>query len=92
MEDPKYNRLILERMHMFFGPFPLTYKQLADTKTLHYLADIMNNSPQRKPFQMIKDKEFLEEDKTFLIKVMKLDPRDRPTAEQLLADPWLQQP
>ena len=41
---------------------------------------------------MIKDKEFLEEGKVFLVKVMKLDPKGRPTAEQPLADPWLQQP
>jgi hypothetical protein len=27
-------------------------------------------------------------DKEFLLKIMKLDPRDRPTAEELLADTW----
>jgi serine/threonine protein kinase len=73
---------------MFFGPFPLTYKTLADSKTLNYLAEIMNNVPQRKPFYMIKDKEFEPEDKNFLLKIMKLDPRDRPTAKQLLKDSW----
>ncbi|TAQ85273.1 hypothetical protein B7494_g6406 [Chlorociboria aeruginascens] len=90
VEDPSYERMVLERMHMFFGPFPLTYKQLADTETVLYLADIMKNSPQRKPFSMWKDKEFSEDDKIFLAKIMKLDPRDRPTAEQLLGDAWLQ--
>jgi serine/threonine protein kinase len=50
----------------------------------------MNNIPQRKPFSMWKDKEFSEDDKKFLAKVMKLDPRDRPTAEQLLGDSWFQ--
>lgn len=92
VDNPKYERIILERMHMFFGPFPLTYKELADTKTLNYLADIMNSVSQRKPFHMIKDKEFAPEDKTFLVKIMKLDPRDRPTAKQLLEDSWFSEP
>ena len=88
IDDPKYDRIVLERMHMFFGPFPLTYKTLADTETLNYLADVMSSVPQRKPFHLIKDKEFESEDKTFLVKIMKLDPRDRPTAKELLEDAW----
>jgi serine/threonine protein kinase len=76
---------------MFFGPYPLTYKTLAPRETLNYLATVMNNVQQLKPFHMIKDKEFEPEDKVFLLKVMKLDPRDRPTAQQLLADPWFSQ-
>jgi len=76
--------MVLERMHIFFGPFPLTYKTLANRKTLTYLADIMSSVTQRKPFHMIKDKEFEPKDNTFLLKVMKLNPRDRPTAKQLL--------
>jgi hypothetical protein len=90
VDDPNYERLVLERMHMFFGPFPLTYKQLASTETILYLADIMNKSPQRKPFSMWKDREFSQDDKIFLAKIMKLDPRDRPTAEQLLGENWFQ--
>jgi serine/threonine protein kinase len=77
-------------MHIFFGPFPMGYTELADPKTLGYLADIMEGvSPEaRKPFQYIEDQEFQPEDKSFLFKIMKLDPRDRPTAEQLLKDDW----
>jgi serine/threonine protein kinase len=89
VDDPNHDREVLERMHMFFGPFPLTYKTLAPRETLNYLATIMNSVKQLKPFHMIKDKEFEEEDKAFLLKIMKLDPRDRPTAKQLLADSWL---
>jgi hypothetical protein len=45
-------------------------------------------------FHMIQDKEFTPEDQTFLIKIMMLDPRDRPTAKQLLEassfwEPWI---
>ncbi|KAE9969015.1 hypothetical protein EG328_007130 [Venturia inaequalis] len=90
VDDPEHDRIVLERIHMFFGPFPLTYKTLADSKTLNYLAEIMNNVPQRKPFGMIKDKEFEPEDKTFLLEIMKLDPRDRPTVKELLLHKWFE--
>lgn len=33
-------------------------------------------------------KEICNEDKEFVLKVMKLDPRDRPSAEELLEDSW----
>lgn len=91
VDDPNHDRVVLERMHMFFGPFPITYKTLAPRETRDYLATIMNSVGQRKPFHVIKDKEFELEDKAFVLKIMKLDPRDRPTAQQLLADPWLSQ-
>jgi len=89
-ETEGYERGILERMHIFFGPFPMGYTELADPKTLGYLADIMEGVPPeaRKPFQYIEDQEFEQEDKFFLYKIMKLDPRARPTAEQLLEDSW----
>ena len=43
---------------------------------------------RRKPFHMVKDKEFEPADKDFIIKIMKLDPRDRPTAKELLQESW----
>jgi casein kinase II subunit alpha len=42
-----------------------------------------------RPFAKAEDKELAEEDRTFICKIMKLDPRDRPTARELLQDPWL---
>ena len=80
--------MILERMHKFFGPFPLTYKTLAGLQTLNYLADIMNSVTELKPFHVMKDKEFEPTDKDFIMKIMKLDPRDRPTAKELLQESW----
>jgi serine/threonine protein kinase len=81
--------MVLERMHRFFGPFPVTYKTLADDKTILHLVDIMKSVGQRKPFKIWKDPEFKLEDKEFLCKVMKLDPRDRPSAKDLLNHKWL---
>lgn len=45
----------------------------------------------RKPFGMIQDPEFNDDDKTFISRIIKLDPRDRPKVEALLEDEWFQQ-
>jgi hypothetical protein len=39
---------------------------------------------------MIQDSEFEEADKVFILKIMKLDPRDRPKVDVLLEDKWFQ--
>jgi hypothetical protein len=42
-----------------------------------------------KPFQYITKREISEEDKAFILKLMKLDTRDWPTAEEPLQDEWI---
>jgi hypothetical protein len=42
----------------------------------------------RKPFAMAQDECLIDEDKEFIFKIMKMDPRDRPPAKELLADKW----
>lgn len=41
-----------------------------------------------KPFERIAEREISKEDKTFILKIMKLNPRDRLTARELLDDVW----
>jgi serine/threonine protein kinase len=41
---------------------------------------------RRKLFSRISEQEISKEDKKFVLKVMKLDPRDRPSAAELLQD------
>jgi serine/threonine protein kinase len=41
-----------------------------------------------RPFQQTTSKEISEADKDFILRIMKLDPRDRPTAASLLEDVW----
>jgi serine/threonine protein kinase len=43
-----------------------------------------------KPFGYVTDREITKEDKAFILKIMKLDPRDSPTAKELLQDEWFQ--
>lgn len=43
-----------------------------------------------RPFHLTTSKEISEEDKAFIMRIMKLDPRDRPTAAELLEDSCFQ--
>ena len=75
---------ILMKQHQFFGPFPLLYKEIADDETLMILTHIMQGVPREKmkPFGRITEREISKEDKAFVLKIMKLDPRDRPTGKR----------
>jgi serine/threonine protein kinase len=50
----------------------------------------MNGVPPEtlRPFSLASAREISTEDKEFVLKIMELDPRDRPTAKQLLEDEW----
>lgn len=39
-------------------------------------------------FSRVVEREVIKEDKEFILKIMKMDWRDRPTAKELLADEW----
>ena len=76
--------------HQWFGPFPPSYKEITDKDNLDRLVDFMYLvSPKPfKPFQCLGEREISNEDKAFILKVMKLNPRDRPTVTELLQDEW----
>ncbi|KJX93686.1 serine/threonine protein kinase [Zymoseptoria brevis] len=90
VEDDAYDLKILMRHHQCFGPFPISYEEIADEGRLGVLMWIMENTPKEslKPFARTTIREISEEDKKFVLKIMKLDPRDRPTVGQLLEDEW----
>lgn len=77
-----------------FGPIPKSYLELIpeeDADRWHILGSAvlkMREIGGAKPFYITSDACLTEEDREFLLKVMKLDPRDRPTACQLLKDKW----
>ncbi len=78
------------KQDQYFGPFPLSYEEIADEETQAALACVVMSVPNetRKPFARLSEREIAKADKEFLLKVMKLDPRDRPTAKELLRDEW----
>lgn len=77
-----------------FGPVPLSYEEIADDESLGFLTaviNLVNEHKLQKPFHLSEDKELSTEDRTFICKTMKFDPRDRPTAKELLQDEWFRQ-
>lgn len=86
----EYELEILAKYHTYFGPFPPSYADLADQETLGVLSIVMNDVPPERlrPFSLASQREISTEDIEFVLKIMKLDPRDRPTARQLLEDEW----
>ncbi len=93
-DDEEYLIHIIIRQLAHFGPVPKSYIDLIpreDGDRWSILASatqyIKDNQKQR-PFKLIEDDCLTEDDREFLLKVMKLDPRDRPTARQLLQDKW----
>jgi hypothetical protein len=55
----------------------------------HYLMHEIPQS-QTTPFSRTTEREVSLNDKEFISKIMKLDWRDRPTAQELLNDRWFQ--
>ena len=60
-------------------------------KNLVHSQEYINDNSLMKPFIAAKDPELEEDDKRFICGITKIDPRDRPTATELLQDKWLQQ-
>jgi hypothetical protein len=50
----------------------------------------MQNCPPNtiRPFHLKTSQEICNEDKEFVLKAMKLDPRDRPSAKEVSEDGW----
>jgi serine/threonine protein kinase len=86
--DSTYAVEVFRRHDQYFGPFPLSYTTLADDDRLETLTIITKSTVKRKPFKMASSKETSKEDREFIRKLMKLDPRDRPSATMLLQDAW----
>jgi hypothetical protein len=93
VDHDEYDIRILMKHHRCFGPFPKSYDEIADQERLAVLVWVMQNSPGEtlKPFHLTTEAEICKEDKEFVLKIMKLDPRDRPTAQELLEDKWFDQ-
>ena len=88
--DPDYSFHVLLRHYRIFGPWPASYNEIADSDRIQVLNYIDEISPRKtlRPFEYIDDVELVKEDKLFFLKFMKLDPRDRPSARELLEDEW----
>lgn len=90
IDDDIYAFTVLKRMYRVFGPFPQTFEDFAEVNPnlLTVINVIHEYGPPERPFQRTSPIEVSPADKEFILKIMKLDPRDRPTAQQLLDDEW----
>ncbi|GAM91554.1 hypothetical protein ANO11243_096060 [Dothideomycetidae sp. 11243] len=88
--DDMYDIMVLVEQHRHFGPFPETYKEFTDEETQRAILHLMSWVPPEKmrPFHRVGEREIAPADKAFLLKIMKLDPRERTTAHALLEDEW----
>lgn len=90
-DDVNYGFWVLVEQIRRFGPVPLSYEEISNEDRLGILAaaiDYVNENQLHLPFSMSEDEELVEGDRDFIMKMMKLDPRDRPTAKDLLQDEW----
>lgn len=74
-----------------FGPFNDSFEEIADAERLAVCtAAIVYIQENKKwlPFCKSEDDELARPDRDFIAKMMKLDPRDRPTAKELLQNTW----
>ena len=93
VDDEEYLNHVLIRQLVHFGPVPKSYVDLIPEdldrwNTLASAITYIKDNQKQRPFEIIQDKCLTEEDREFLLKIMKFDPRDRPTAGQLLQDKW----
>lgn len=94
VDSEEYPLLVFIKQASIFGPVPLSFQDIADDERLEILAKtihFINDNNLKKPFYLSADKELSKEDRTFICKIMKLDPRDRPTANELLQDEWFRE-
>ena len=68
----------------------MSYEEIVDWQRLAVLAWVMQNSSAEtlRPFHLTTPREICAQDKKFVLKAMKLDPRDRPSAQELLGNKW----
>lgn len=91
-EDETYLVMVLALQCGYFGPFPDKYVELAEgitTEHFHHLEKLVTQKGGRRKFRRTLAVDFCEETVAFLDRVMKLDQRDRPSAQDLLQDQWL---
>ncbi|KAK5011739.1 hypothetical protein LTR28_006375 [Elasticomyces elasticus] len=88
IDDETYPLHVLRRHDRFFGPFPVSYTEIADDESLTILEWVTRVCDKRTPFALASEQEISKEDRTFICKVMKPDPRERPSAKELLQDEW----
>ena len=73
---------------MFFGPFPQGFKDTLDPERREVVELNKSYVEKRKPFSRTGPPDIAVENRDFILKIMRMDPRERPGAGKLLRDVW----
>ncbi|KAI4267209.1 MAG: hypothetical protein LQ337_008457, partial [Flavoplaca oasis] len=90
-DDEHYGFWVLVEQVRRFGPFNDSFEEIADAERLAICTGAIvyiQENQKWLPFSMSEDDELTRPDRDFIAKMMKLDPRERPTARELLKDAW----
>ncbi|KAI0097929.1 STE/STE20 protein kinase [Nemania sp. FL0031] len=89
-DDEMYGVEIVKSQFRWFGPFPAKVREIFNDETLISILHLMDLMPAETltPFRYVTEREVAKVDKDFVVKIMKMDWRDRPTAKELLSDEW----
>jgi hypothetical protein len=91
-DDEEYILEVFKKQYRWFAPFPAKFVELIDDETANNIAYVIKDpKTEITHFSMVTEREFSKRDKVFILKIMKLDWRDRPTAKELLEDEWWEQ-
>lgn len=91
-DDENYNFWVFVEQVRRFGPFNNHFEELADEESLSICAAAnlyIHENQKWLPFSRSEDEELAIPDRDFVARMLKLDPRERPTAKELLQDPWI---
>jgi len=90
--DKEYLTKVSMKHVQWFGPYPEAFEFLASPEAIDGMVEVMNRMPRRDhtPFETLGEKSMRKGDKDFIMKMMKMDPNERPTAAQLLQDEWFE--
>jgi hypothetical protein len=89
-DQDEYILQVFMEQFRFFAPIPKKFFEIVSPETANSILLVMQEIPrsQTTPFSQITEREIIKKDKDFLLKIMKFDWRDRPTAKELLQDEW----
>lgn len=91
-KDEIYHVMILTLQSAYFGPFPETFMELSNDITMEALdgiEELVTQRGGRRRHRNTLAANMSKETVSFLDRFMKLDPRDRPSPQELLQDQWL---
>lgn len=90
MDHEEYDLKILMKHHQCFEAFAASYDEIADKERRAVLIWVMRHCPgdAMRPFHLTTSQEICDEEKEFVLKVMRLNQRDRPSAKELSEDSW----